>query len=240
MSLTTTLLSGAIGGLVATLGSKWLWRFYSRPKLAFASGIIKEGESHYEEPMTWGRYRVEVSNKGRSVASNCKPRIRLIGYRETTEERPDVAPGGGFKSYEVTVQKKYIVDIVPTWNESGSPTRIDLNRNESAQFDLFYAHSEASPPNGNHTIIRFGDRKDSEDFEEGNDKWETRPIRVETSKDGDFTQPLVDTEPRINADDFREIEWVEKKIQITSADTEPLEGELDFKWDEVIPVVSVK
>lgn len=239
MSLTTTLLSGAIGGLVATFGSKWLWRFYSRPKLAFESGIIKDGESHYEEPMTWGRYRVEISNKGRSVASNCKPRIRLTGYRETVEDRPDISPEGGYELHEITVQKRYIVDMIPVWNESNSPTRIDLNRNESAQFDLFYVHSEASPPNGNQTIIRFGDRKDPEDFEEGDDIWETRPIRVETSIDGDFTQPLVDTEPRVNAEVFREIDWVETRIQITSADTKPLEGELDFRWDEVIPTVRI-
>lgn len=240
MSFETALLSGAIGGLVATLGSKFIWRYISRPELDFRSGVIKEGESHYEEPMAWGTYWVEIENSGRSVASNCKARIRLVGYRDTTEKRPDIAPEGGVKAYEVSVKKKYIVDIVPTWNESNSPTRIDLNRDEAAQFELFYAHSEASPPKGSHTLLRFGDRKDPEEYEEGDDLWETRPIRVETSEKGDFNQPIVDTEPQMDADEFQEVKWTEKKVQITSADTKPLEGELEFEWNEVIPEVSVQ
>ncbi|GAB3686511.1 hypothetical protein GCM10028857_18680 [Salinarchaeum chitinilyticum] len=240
MSLVTALLSGAVGGLFAAFGSKWLWSYYKRPKLTFDSGVIKEGESHHEEPMAWGKYWVEVSNNGRSVASNCKPRIQLIGFRETTEERPGVAPEGGFKFYDIDIHKKYVIEIVPDWDETESPTRIDLNRDESAQFELFYIHSEASPPEGTHTTIRFGEQKETEKIEDGEDIWETKPIRIETSKQGDFTHPLVDTDPRITADDFRDIEWTQKTVQITSADTEPLEGDLDFGWDEILPSVTVE
>lgn len=240
MSLATALLSGAIGGLLATFGAKWLWRFYSRPKLVFDSGIIKEGESSFDEPMAWGQYRVEISNNGRSVASNCKPRIQFIGFRETTEGRPFMGPNGEYQSRQVTVHKKYIIDIVPAWNEAESPTRIDLNRNEYAEFDIFYIHSEVSPPSGNDTTIRFGDRKDLEDFDGTDEIWETKPIRIETSKQGDFTQPLVDSTPRIDGDEFRDIEWTQKTVQITSADTKPLKGELDFEWGEMIPSVKIE
>lgn len=238
MSIVTTLLSGAVGGLVATLGAKGIWRFISRPELEFTSGVLKEGASHPEESMAWGQYRVEVSNTGRSVASNCKPRIQLVGLRETTEKEPDFGPDG-YEFHDVTVQERYVIDIVPSWNESDSPTRIDLNRGESAQFDLFYVHSEAAPPNGSDTDIRFGDRKPLDEIEETGEIWETEPIRVETSHQGDFSRPVVETNPELKKDVFDEIEWTEQSVNITSADTKKLEGELDFVWDDVIPEVSV-
>jgi len=240
MSLLTTVISGAFGGLVASLGSKFLWRYHSRPELTFESGIVKEGATHIEEPMAWGTFRVEVKNSGNSVASNCKPRIRLIGVRETTVARQPMEPGSGNAPREVPVEKKYIIDIVPGWDESTSPTRIDLNRDETAQFDLFNAHFEHLYQNDAQTAIRFGDRKDIEDIEDDGDIWETQPIRIETYETAESKQPYVNTKAKINAEDFREIEWIEKKIQITSADTEPLEGELDFRWDDPIPDVSIR
>jgi hypothetical protein len=239
MSIVTTLLSGAVGGLVATLGAKGIWRFISRPKLEFTSGVLKEGESHPEESMAWGQYRVEISNTGRSVASNCKPRIRFVGFRETTEKVPDFGPDG-HEFHDVTVQEKYVIDLVPTWNESESPTRIDLNRGESAQFDLFSVHSEATPPNGSDTDIRFGDRRPFDEIEETGEIWETEPIRVETSHQGDFSRPVVETNAELKKEVFDEIEWTEQSVNITSADTKRLEGELDFVWEDVIPEVSVR
>ncbi|WP_323173213.1 hypothetical protein [Natrialba sp. PRR66] len=239
MSIVTTLLSGAVGGLVATLGAKWLWRFYSRPELEFKSGVLKEGESHPEELMAWGQYRVEISNAGRSVASNCKPRIRLGGLRETSEKVPEFGPDGD-DFHDVPVQERYVIDLVPTWNESESPTRINLNRGESAQFDLFSVHSEASPPNGSDTDIRFGDQKPFEEIEETGEIWETEPIRVETSRQGDFSRPVVETNPELTKEVFEEVEWTEQSVNITSADTKKLEGELDLVWDDVIPEVSIR
>ncbi|AGB17374.1 hypothetical protein Halru_2803 [Halovivax ruber XH-70] len=238
MSIVTTLLSGAVGGLVATLGAKWLWRFYSRPELKFKSGILKEGESHPQEPMAWGQYRVEISNIGRSVASNCKPRIRLVGLQETSKKVADLGPDGR-EFHDVSIMKRYVIDLVPTWNESETPTRIDLNRGESAQFDLFSVHSEAAPPSGSDTDIRFGDQKSLDEIEETGDIWETEPIRIETSQQGDFSRPIVETKSELTKEIFKEIEWVEQSVNITSADTNKIEGDLDFVWDDVIPEVNI-
>jgi hypothetical protein len=239
MSIVTTVVSGAVGGLVATLGAKGIWRFISRPKLEFTSGVLKEGESHPEELMAWGQYRVEVSNTGRSVASNCKPRIRFVGFRETTKKEPEFGPNGR-EFHDINVQQRYVIDLIPTWNESDSPTRIDLNRGESAQFDLFYVHSEAAAPNGSDTDIRFGVRKSFDEIEETGETWETEPIRIETSHQGDFSRPVVETNPELKKEVFDEIAWTEQSVNITSADTKILEGELNFIWDDILPEVSFR
>lgn len=240
MSLIPALLSGALGGLVATFGAKWLWWVYSRPTLRFASGVIKDGETHPEEPWAWGQYRVEVTNDGRSVATNCKPQIRFEGTRETTEKRPDVEPDGEMGFREVSVKKRYVLDVIPDWNESESPSRIDLNRGEVARFDLFSVHSEAAPPEGSDTRIRFGDQKSLDEIEESREVWNTEPMRVETSTSGDFSRPIVDTKPELTKDEFEEIEWTSQAITITSADANKLNAELLVEWSDVIPTVSIE
>jgi hypothetical protein len=146
----------------------------------------------------------------------------------------------GHEFHDVPVHERYVIDLVPTWNESESPTRIDLNRGESAQFDLFFLHSEAALPNGSDTDIRFGNRKPFHEIEETGEIWETEPIRVETSHQGDFSRPVVETNPELKKEVFDEIEWTEQSVNVTSADTKKLEGELDFVWDDVIPEVSVR
>lgn len=153
--------------------------------------------------MAWGQYRVEISNTGRSIASNCKPRIRLVALRETTEKVLDLGPDG-CELHDVTVQKRYVIDLIPTWNESESPTRIDLNRRESAQFDLFYVHSDATPPNGSNTDIRFGDWKPFDDRRDrrglGNGANSGRNVSPER-----FSRPVVETNPELKKELFNEI-----------------------------------
>lgn len=79
-----------------------------------------------------------------------------------------------------------------------------------------------------------------DEVEETGEIWETEPIRVETSHQGDFSRPVVETNPELEKEVFDEIEWTEQSVNITSADTEKLEGELNLVWDDVIPEVSVR
>jgi hypothetical protein len=60
MSLFTTILSGAIGGFLATsLGTIVVQRF-NRPELEFDDGIIKKGSSPYEERAETAEYEVQM------------------------------------------------------------------------------------------------------------------------------------------------------------------------------------
>ncbi|WP_147464880.1 hypothetical protein [Halococcus sp. IIIV-5B] len=189
--------------------------------------------------MTWGQYHVEISNKGRSLASNCKPKVRFVGHQDTTEQRPRLGPDG-IESRDVSVYKRYIIDITPSWNESTSPTRVDLNRGETAQFDLFAVHSEPAPPDGIDSRIQFGEQKTIDEIRESGEVWETNPVRIETYEEEESSHPLVDTAPKLSKDDLDNIEWSEQKIQVTSADASRLEGILDITWNGSTPEVEVQ
>lgn len=238
MSLTTTLLSGAVGGLLATLGAKGFWRFLTRPELEFDSGIIKNGASHPVEMMAWGKYKVEISNTGRSVASNCKPKIRFVGFRETTEKSAKEPPEG-YEVVEQSVHERYVIDLTLSWDESDSPSRIDLNREESAQFELFSVHSESDPPNGADTKIQFGTKKKRDEIEKTGEVWKSKPVRIESSYQGDFSRPIVQSVPTLDKEVFEDIEWTEQSVQVTSADTTKISRSLNIYWDDVIPEVSI-
>lgn len=238
MSWLVSLSTGAVAGFVAAFGAKFAWGWITKPVLEFDSGIVREGESHFEEPMAWAKYKVEITNSGGSVASNCKARVILEGSRETVEERPDAGPNGEFTTYEASVEKKYKIELIPRWNEAESPTRIDLNREEFARFDLFSVHSEAALPDGDDTNIIFGVR--NEDYSSEEDEfWETKPIRVETIGPRANPEPLVDTKARLDRYVFEEIEWETCEVSITSADADKIASELRIEFDGVIPDVDL-
>lgn len=227
-----SLLTGALGGFAATLGARVVWRWLNRPELEFDSGVVSYSASHDEEMMAWSKYKVEVRNSGGSVASNCKARVILEGSRETTERKPYVDSNGNPAFNEVPVEKRYEIELSQPWDESDSPTRIDLNRDEFARFDLFRVHSEvAPPPKGDDTDLLFSERSDEDGV------WETKPVRVETVS---HPEPVVDRMARLDRDEFEEIEWETKKVTVTSADADKIETQLDISWDGVIPEVQLE
>jgi len=237
MSLVTSILSGALGGFIATFGGSIAVDWWKRPILEFDSGIRRTGESHFEESIANANYEVEVKNSGDSVATNCKSRIILEGTRETTEKRVEPhGPDGEPHEYEVSVDKSYTIELTRGWNESETPTRIDLNRDERSRFHLFRVTSESVGPKVDIDVI-FGRRK--ADIEDADGIY-SEPIRVETYAPEANFEPLVDTESRLSKDEFEEIDWETQKVVITSADADKLKGELSITWnDEPLPDVSI-
>lgn len=228
MSLFTTILSGAIGGFLATsLGTIVVQRF-NRPELEFDDGIIKKGSSPYEERAETAEYEVQIQNTGRSVATNCKARVSLEGNHDTTITEPFMTESG--HEYEkVSVSKEYSISIIPEWNEQNSPNRIDINQEEYASFRLFQADRESVGPRTNNKI-RFGSVLPEDEMEE-KDRIFSEPIRIETPSHRMNTEPQVTSESSIDRETFNEIDWETKEIVVTSANSKKLEAEINLKWE---------
>jgi len=228
MSLLSSILSGAIGGLLATSLGTIIIQWFNRPELEFNDGIVKKGSSPYEERAENAEYDVQIQNIGRSVATNCKPRITLEGTHDTTIEEPYMTESG--HEYEdVDVSKDYTISIIPEWNEQNSPNRIDINQEEYASFRLFQAARESVGPR-NHNKIRFGSVLPENEMEE-KDRIFSEPIRVETPSHHMNTEPQVTFESSLDRPTFHEINWNTKEIVVTSANSKKLESEIDLEWE---------
>ena len=228
MSILSSILSGAIGGLLATSLGTILVQKFNRPQLEFNDGIIKKGSSPYDERAETAEYDVQIQNTGRSVATNCKPRVTLEGIHDTTIKEPFMTESG-YEYEEVDVSKNYNISIIPEWNEQNSPNRIDINQEEYASFRLFKAARESVGPHTNNKI-RFGSVLPEDEMEK-KDRIFSEPIRVETPSHRMNTEPQVTYESSIDRETFYEINWQTKEIIVTSANSKKLEAEIDLRWE---------
>jgi len=238
MSIFSSILSGAIGGLLATsIGTIVVQRF-NRPDLEFNNGIIKKGSSPYEERAETAGYDVQVQNAGRSVATNCKPRVTFEGIHDTTIKEPSITESG-YECDEVDVLKNYTISITPEWNEQNSPNRIDINQEEYASFRLFQAARESVGPRTNNRI-RFGSVLPEDEMKE-KDRIFSEPIRVETPSHRRNTEPQVTFKSSIDRETFDEIDWKTKEVVITSANSKKLEAVINLNWESGnLPEVMLK
>jgi hypothetical protein len=157
ISNTETVISavlGAFGGLIATFGAKYVWRRYMRPKLSNQTGIMSLERGSSEEKFKRREYKFEVENKGKSVATNCRPRVRLVGHRDAVEKVPH-STKNGMELQEVNTKKKYVIDIIPDWKRNKDSTTIDLNRGDIAMFNLFSSYFNRVDPEDLILKIRF-------------------------------------------------------------------------------------
>lgn len=72
MSLATSVVSGAIGGLFATITANFFWRVYTRPDVNILSSTIPKYAYTQEGEIDGVVHKGMVSNRGRSAATNCR------------------------------------------------------------------------------------------------------------------------------------------------------------------------
>ncbi|MUV87820.1 hypothetical protein GJ631_14985 [Natronomonas sp. CBA1123] len=227
MEILGSILSGAIGGFAATSMGSIAVQKYKQPVIEFNDGVVKKGSSPYDGRNETAEYDVQIQNTGRSVATNCKPRIILEGTHDTTVNEPFMAEDG-WEVDEVDVTKEYTINVVPEWTEESS-NRIDINQDEYASFRLFKASKESVGPEV-HEKIRFGTVLPEDKMAE-KDGIFSEPIRVETPPPRMDTEPNVTYKSSIGQEIFNEIDWEIKKIIVTSANSKKLEAELNLEWE---------
>ncbi|WP_435197192.1 hypothetical protein [Natronomonas sp. EA1] len=166
---------------------------------------------------------------------NCKPQILFEGTHDTSIKEPFMTEDG-FEDVEVDVTERYKIEIVPEWMDSEPSRRIDINRHERVRLPLFTVTTETVGPN-THTQIRFGSNLSKEEVEEKGQLF-SNPVRVETPSRKPAMEPNVRYEHSLSKETFKEIDWNQKSITITSANAEKLDSELEIEWhDGEIPAV---
>lgn len=238
ISNTETVISavlGAFGGLIATFGAKYAWRRYMRPKLSNQNGIMSIERGFNEESFKQEKYKFKVKNEGKSVATNCRPQVRLVGRRDEVEKVPHRTKNG-IKFDEVNTEKKYVIDIIPDWERSKDSATTDLNRGDIAIFNLFSSYFNRHDPVEPTLKIRFRKQNLKEESE---DRWGHEPIRIETHGHPTSSGPIVEFEAEIEKDEFEEINWQEKYVMVTSANADRIKKDLIFEWDSKLPDISV-
>jgi hypothetical protein len=238
ISIIISILTGAIGGFVATTLGKIGFQRYIRPELEFNKGVIKKGSSPYDEKAETAEYDVQIKNTGRSVATNCKPRITLTGIHDTTNKE-EFMTEPDFEFEEVDVSKRYSITIIPEWNEQNSPNRIDVNQEEYASFQLFKAAIDSVNPH-THNKIQFGSVLPDDKVEEKKSIF-SQPIRIETPSPHLNTEPQITFESSMNRETFNEIDWETKEIVVTSANSKKIESKMNLEWEKNrLPEITLK
>jgi hypothetical protein len=96
--------------------------YTASPEKGATKYIISEEESdenrdmRQKEPDHYKIEQVEIKNKGRTVAKNCRPKLILEGSVD---------------------EKEYSISTPLCWSEKENPARISINPSEIARFDLF-------------------------------------------------------------------------------------------------------
>ena len=115
MSLATSVVSGAVGGLFATIAANFLWRVYTRPNVNILSSTIPKYAYSQNGEIDGVVHKGIVSNRGRSAATNCRIDLFLFGV------------GDGCS---------YQIDCSTVWSKSEYPSHLMINRGELVNFEL--------------------------------------------------------------------------------------------------------
>lgn len=204
----STLLIGAIGGFLATLSSNFIWRWITKPKLELGRIIWREYVHSPNETANGLRYKASIKNKGRNAATNCKASLFLLGE------------GNG---------KIYVVDSNPAWDEQNSPSRITINRGETADFEILEVNKE-----DDRKLVKFPSVhgwKSPSSIE----LWDAEFIDGKNPHEK-YTLDKKDAQIKLTEyltwDQLQEIEWSTISIEITSENTQKEKAYLNIVFNE--------
>lgn len=200
------LASAAIGGLIADIAGKSAWSYIRRPKLEVSEKvktrkiIEDKWDSHYTEVGVL--YQTTVTNRGKSAAKNCKPRLTLNGERyDAGDENTD---------YEHTAE------AFVCWSESGHPSRITINPGETVSFDLLKVDFEAR-------------EERNEIYLPSDVGWEENtPLQYRDLDSGEMYDTVQFIAPIVVED----TNWSGSYIEVTAENAEKDTASIDISWDE--------
>lgn len=191
---------GLLGGVSANFIGNYIWRYYKKPSLVFCPDGEARFQTESEDDVTGRLFRVKVKNTGKEAAENCKPRLNLRGKNDGSE-------------YEVQTNL--------TWAESDQPTRITINQDEVASFNLFEMKVQYSGNTVEHSprfIIKFPNEAGTDD---------PNIVRWIYDEEGN----LSDAEflDNLEKDVFTDIEWDEQSIKVTSRNASSISSSISLE-----------
>lgn len=115
MSLAISVVSGAIGGLFATITANFFWQVYTKPDVDILSSTTPKYAYTQEGEIEGVVHKGMVSNRGRSAATNCRIDLFLFGV------------GNGCS---------YQIDCSTVWSKREYPSHLMINRGELVNFEF--------------------------------------------------------------------------------------------------------
>lgn len=192
---------GVLSGVLANFAGNLIWRRYKKPSLGFEP----TGAARFQVDDTGsvnGRvFRVLVNNSGKEAALNCKPKLNLEGELEG-----DI----------------YEIETSLTWAESNDPSRITINQDETATFNLFTMYSEQAGQTVSYGLQFF--------IEFPNEMADEDPNIVRWEYNDQNQLSGADFLNRLDKEDFTDMNWINRTIKVTSENAPAVEAE--FSLDE--------
>lgn len=116
-----TFFVGTLSALLATLIARAIWTYWRKPHLDFKDETFSNWINSESQPVS--QNIVSVENTGLTAAHNCRPRITLRGEYDS---------------------KTYVMETTSHWDESGKPSAITINPDESVSFVVSRQFNEAN------------------------------------------------------------------------------------------------
>lgn len=187
-------IAGVLGGLTAKTLASWAWRKYTKPNLEFKNEIEDRFEINGDGEPKSRSFRIRIHNNGRTAAENCKPRFKLVG---------DLG------------NSRYEIKSSVCWLEADQPSRITINSDETASFELFRILAEEKDKGPLKTETEFYVLFPSERERES----ETNIIEWIYDESFENIQG-ANFHKKISKEKFESIEWKSNEVSVTSGNTD--------------------
>ncbi len=217
MAMWTQLLVALLGGIIGGFGSKFLWNYHRRPILEIR-GVKARKSTSEEGDFRTAEYSIEIHNKGKSAAMNCRTRFRLEGRHNQTL---DTASTEGLDDVE-HVAHGYEASYNLPWREGAKPESITINRGETVELDLLTVNTH---PSGREVDINLEFPHDPATDDD------TGPIQKREWGIDQGTTPLVEMVDRIGQGDFEQIPWETIAVEFSGENIEMTARNLRITWD---------
>lgn len=191
---------GALGGFIASFAGQFGWRAYRKPDLE----LSRETPTEFilDEEYKRIEYRIEVRNRGKTAAKNCRPKLMLKGKRKNT---------------------KYVIEATSHWSESSKPTTTTINSDDTISFPVYryYLTKESKKDVPSYyPHYRFPTE----------DGWEENIENVyiyHLNNEGEVENMSFSKE--IVQPHFDDIEWEQRTVTVTAQNTGSVSGKF---WEE--------
>lgn len=193
---------GVFSGVTAHFIGRWIWMWYKRPELDFFS-TKPAFESDDNGNLISRVFLIQVKNKGRQAAKNCKPEFMLEGELN---------------------ENKYVIQGNVRWEEGQNPSRITINQDESVSFPLFKLITER-------TVNIVQSAPEFKIQFPSNEGWGNSANILKWHVDSDGQIEDAEFLRTITLEDFHRIGWQNREVRVTSENASKIVEEFQITSD---------
>ncbi len=220
------LLISLLGGVIGGFGTKFLWNYYRRPVLDIRGVNIRKATNR-EGDITNAQYSVEIYNRGKSAASNCRARLHLEGRFDRTIDTAEIEALGD----QEHVADGYEASYNLPWREGRNSESVTINRGETIEIELVTVDAGQDGPDSYIDLVFPQDPSRADD---------TGAIQKQKWGIDQGDSPVVEMVNRISREDFEQIPWQTMVVEFSGERTSMIRRQLQITWEQsVIPNINL-